>query len=82
MDFFVKNNTHIIIIVSREFFNEGNPPEAIDDLENYIIDHAANYNLQLKEIIRPPNTDYYTEILDWCKEPSFEGGGILVFRRS
>jgi hypothetical protein len=65
-----------------KYFFEGNPPEALEDLEKYIIDHAVNCNLLLEKIIRPPNDDCCTEILDWCKEPSFEGGGILVFRRS
>jgi hypothetical protein len=59
----------------------GNPPEALDDLEKYIIDHAENYNLHLEEIIRPPNDDSCRKILDWCKQTSFEGGGILIFRK-
>jgi hypothetical protein len=53
----------------------------MDDLEKYIIDHAVNYNLQLEEIIRAPYDDFCTKIFDWGNVTSFEGGGILIFRK-
>ena len=62
---------------------EGNPPEAVEDLEQYIIDQAQQYHLLLEEIIRPPKEDDISkEILDWCPATAFSGGGILIFQRS
>ena len=73
----------ILSHIPRACYNEGNPPEAVEDLEKYIIDQAVNYNLHLEEIIRPPKEDGLTpEILDWCPVTSFIGGGILLLRRS
>lgn len=73
----------ILSHIPRACYNEGNPPEAVEDLEQYIIDQAVKYDLHLEIIIRPPKDDDFTpEILDWCPASAFVGGGILVFRRS
>lgn len=73
----------ILSHIPRACYNEGNPPEAVEDLEKYIIDQAVIYNLHLEAIIRPPKEDDFTpEMVDWCPVTSFLGGGILVFRRS
>lgn len=73
----------ILSHIPRACYNEGNPPEAVEDLEKYIIDQAVKYNLQLIDIIRPSEEEdgFVPEILDWCPISAFNGGGILVFQR-
>lgn len=72
----------ILSHIPRACYNEGNPPEAVEDLEQYIIDQAVKYNLHLETIIRPPKKGNFDQtILDWCSESAFFGGGILIFRR-
>ena len=72
----------ILSHIPRACYNENNPPEAVEDLEQYIIDQAVKYNLQLETIIRPPKEGNFAQtILDWCSESAFLGGGILIFRR-
>ena len=72
----------ILSHIPRACYNEGNPPEAVEDLEKYIIDQAIKYNLHLETIIRPPTEEKFfaDEILEWCTVTSFLGGGILIFR--
>ena len=72
----------ILSHIPRACYNEGNPPEAVEDLEKYIIDQAIKYNLHLETIIRPPKEEknFANEILEWCTVTSFLGGGILIFR--
>ena len=75
----------ILSHIPRACYNEcNNPPEAVEDLEKYIIDQAVHYNLHLVDIIRPPKDerDFVPEILDWCPVTSFVGGGILIFHRA
>mmetsp|Transcript_24299 Transcript_24299/g.41591 ORF Transcript_24299/g.41591 Transcript_24299/m.41591 type:complete len:391 (+) Transcript_24299:60-1232(+) len=79
----------ILSHIPRACYNEGNPPEAVENLEQYIIDRAMEYELELMTILRPPEKDEEViggggiakEILDWCPASSFLGGGILIFRR-
>ncbi|KAL9188952.1 hypothetical protein ACHAXT_011442 [Thalassiosira profunda] len=76
------NGIFVLSHIPRACYNEGNPPEAVMDLEGYISDQAKNYGLQLVEIIRSPKEDKVSpEIREWCPASSFIGGGILVFRR-
>ena len=72
----------ILSHIPRACYNENNPPEAQENLEQYIIDQAVKYNLHLETIIRPPKEGNFDQtILDWCAESAFLGGGILIFRR-
>jgi len=72
----------ILSHIPRACYNQNNPAEAQEDLEQYIIDQAVKYNLHLETIIRPPKEGNFDQtILDWCPESAFLGGGILIFRR-
>ena len=78
----LSNGIFILSHIPRACYNENNPPEAVEDLEQYIIDQAVKYHLHLETIIRPPKEgNFAQEILDWCAESAFLGGGILIFRR-
>jgi hypothetical protein len=47
----------ILSHVPRACYNDNNPPEAVEDLEKYIIDQARdNYGLKLINLIRPPSS--------------------------
>ena len=73
----------ILSHIPRACYNDNNPPEAVDDLEKYIIDQAANYSLVLERNIQPPEEDeLHEELLEWCPKAAFEGGAVLIFRRS
>jgi len=81
----------ILSHIPRACYNEGNPPEAVEDLEKYIIDEAVKYGLHLVDIVRPPKKKKEdgdasfrrAEISDWTPVAnSFVGGGILIFRRA
>lgn len=78
------NGIFILSHIPRACYNEGNPPEAVEDLEKYIVDQAVKYSLRLIEIIRPPKEeeDFAKDLLDWCPATAFFGGGILIFRRT
>lgn len=76
------NGIFILSHIPRACYNEGNPPEAIEDLEGYIVDQAKKIGLDLDTIIRPPLEDeILVEQLEWCPKTAFAGGAILVFRR-
>eukprot|EP00979_Chaetoceros_neogracilis_P014781 scaffold4897_cov272-Chaetoceros_neogracile.AAC.3 len=71
----------ILSHIPRACYNEGNPPEAVEDLEKYIIDQAAVYGFCLDRIIHPPSEDQIAaETLEWCPRDAFCQGAILVFR--
>merc|ERR1712194_608966 len=76
-----RGGVFVLSHIPRACYNEGNPPEAVADLEKYIIDQALKYNLRLMEILRPPEEkDLTQEIVDWCPAMSYAGGGVLLFR--
>lgn len=73
----------ILSHIPRACYNEGNPPEAIKDLEKYIVDQASIHGFCLDHIIRPPSEyELAAEILEWCPRGAFRQGAILVFRRN
>lgn len=73
----------ILSHIPRACYNEGNPPEAIKDLEKYIVDQASIHGFCLHHIIRPPSEDELSpEILEWCSRGALRQGAILVFRRN
>eukprot|EP00816_Leptocylindrus_hargravesii_P005424 CAMPEP_0196819394 /NCGR_PEP_ID=MMETSP1362-20130617/70370_1 /TAXON_ID=163516 /ORGANISM="Leptocylindrus danicus, Strain CCMP1856" /LENGTH=290 /DNA_ID=CAMNT_0042197869 /DNA_START=6 /DNA_END=875 /DNA_ORIENTATION=- len=51
----------ILSHIPRACYNDNNPPEAIQDLEKYIIDQAANYGLDLITTISPPREEELQE---------------------
>ena len=72
----------ILSHIPRACYNENNPPEAVENLEQYIIDQAIRFGMALAEIIRPPSEIDDSGLVDWgITKSSFYGGGILVFRR-
>mmetsp|Transcript_27555 Transcript_27555/g.65536 ORF Transcript_27555/g.65536 Transcript_27555/m.65536 type:complete len:283 (+) Transcript_27555:196-1044(+) len=72
----------ILSHIPRACYNENNPPEAVENLEQYIIDQAYKFGMAVTEIIRPPSQMDDTGLVDWgITRSSFYGGGILVFRR-
>ncbi len=77
------NAKFILSHIPRACYNDNNPPEAVDDLEKYIIDKAEEFKLRLDSIIRPPEEDnIQDELLQWCPKTAFSGGAILVFCRT
>ena len=73
----------ILSHVPRACYNEGNPPEAIENLEQYIIDRAKEHGLHLEIVIRPPHQDeLQEELLSWYSKDAFSGSGILIFRKT
>ena len=71
----------ILSHIPRACYNEGNPPEAVEDLEKYIIDQAAVHGFCLDRVIHPPNEDQMAaETLEWCPRGAFRQAAILVFR--
>ena len=72
----------ILSHIPRACYNENNPPEAVENLEQYIIDQAYKFGMALDEIIRPPGQMDESGLVDWgITKSSFCGGAILVFRR-
>lgn len=70
----------ILSHIPRACYNDNNPPEAIKDLEKYIIDQAAKYGFRLHSIISPPNEEELQEnTLKWCSRTAFSGGSIIIF---
>ena len=72
-----KNDNSGIFILShvpRACYNDNNPPEAIDNLEQYIIDQAKDhYGLQLITVIRPPKpSSSSSNTCDDCEEEAKE----------
>ncbi len=93
-----ESNDGIFILshVPRACFNDNNPPEAIENLEQYIIDHArVNYGLELMELIKPTSSpltavnEEEVTVKEKCGDSTFDynadsfvGSAILIFRRS
>ena len=88
-----QSNGGIFILshVPRACYNDNNPPEAIEDLEKYIIDQAKEkYGLELMTIIKPP-TESVVGLKDEGGDDSsffiengvdsFIGAAILIFRK-
>ena len=82
----------ILSHVPRACYNDNNPPEAIEDLEQYIIDQAKdNYGLQLIDVIRPSSSSSIASSLE-CEGgaekllhngiDSYSDSAILIFVRS
>jgi len=68
--------------VPRACYNEGNPPEAVENLEQYIMDRAQEHGLVVEKVIRPPSPDNLDEeILEWCSKDAFRDSAVIVFRR-
>ena len=61
------------------------PPEAVVNLEKYIIDMAAKFDLDMEEILRPSLTSEENGTtpasIDCRQMSSFSGGGIIIFRK-
>lgn len=61
------------------------PPEAVENLEKYIIDMAAKFDLDMEEILRSSLTSEENGTtlasIDSRQIPSFSGGGIFIFRK-
>jgi predicted nicotinamide N-methyase len=77
----VTGGIFILSHIPRACYNQGNPPEAVQDLEKYIVDKAEQYGLVLDQIIRPPSCpeELSAEILKWCPKSAFYGAGVFVF---
>ncbi len=74
--------TFILSHVPRACYNEGNPPEAVENLDQYIIGKAKYHGLYLEKTIQPPNPeDLDMEVLSWCTKDSFKGSSVWIFRR-
>ena len=74
--------TFILSHIPRACYNEGNPPEARENLEQFIIDKAEEYGLCHENTIQPPNVeDFDEELLSWCSTDSFVGSAVLIFRK-
>ena len=83
-----KSGLFILSHVPRACYNDNNPPQAIENLEQYIIDQARDHHgFKLKQIIRPSHKqDTYTCLVGKEGEEgedisslSFIGSAILIF---
>ena len=83
----LSNNPHGIFILShipRACYNDNNPPEAMENLEQYILDQARDhYGLSLSHTIRPPGTSekLSSQVLEFCSKESFDGSAIFLFQK-
>lgn len=89
-----RSNRGIFILshVPRACYNDNNPPEAVEDLEKYIIDQAKEkYGLELMTIIKP-STEPVVGMKDEVDDDSsfffenavdsFTGAAILIFKKA
>jgi len=79
------DGTFILSHVPRACYNEGNPPEAIENLEQYIINIARDYGLSLRKVIRPPckNETVQEEFSLPFSERIFPvDSGVMIFHKA
>jgi predicted nicotinamide N-methyase len=83
----LSSNPHGFFILShipRACYNDNNPPEAMENLEKYIVDQARDhYGLSLSHTIRPPGTSEKMshQVLEFCSKESFDGSAIFLFQK-
>lgn len=78
------NGIFILSHVPRACYNDNNPPEAIEDLEKYIIDQGEKYGLQLTDIVHShaKKSSSLSPLDNENGIDSFpEGSAILIFGR-
>ena len=76
-----QNGIFILSHIPRACFNENNPPEAVENLEKYIIDQARIYNFEVDDIIKPPET-VPEEMKNWVSNQAFHNSAVIVFRKT
>lgn len=81
-----KNTPGIFILshIRRACYNDNNPPEAMENLEKYIIDQGReHYGLSVYHVIRPPIAEKLSsQVLNFCSKQSFHGSAIFIFQKT
>lgn len=82
----LSKNQHKMFILShipRACYNDNNPPEAMENLEKYIVDQGSkHYGLSLYQVIRPPISEKLSsQVLEFCSKESFHGSAIFIFQK-
>jgi predicted nicotinamide N-methyase len=81
-----KNSSGLFILshIRRACYNDNNPPEAMENLEKYIVDQGReHYGLSVYQVIRPPMPEKMSShVLDFCSKEAFHGSAIFIFQKT